>query len=492
MTRPLTRREILGAGAAAGAALALPSGVTAAGRKARRQRRVDVVIVGAGLAGLAAARELTRAGHEVCVLEARDRVGGRTLNHHVSKGVITEAGGEYIGPTQTHIARLARQEGVKTFKTYNAGSDLLFARGQLSRYPATGLPPDPDVQQAVIAAVTQLDSMATKVPLEAPWKAKRAAEWDAMTLQDWATANVTTDLGRKSLVAATNAIWGADPGELSLLYVLAYIAGSGDEKNRGSFARLVTTQGGAQESRFVGGSQLVSERVARKLHSRVVLRSPVRAIHQDGHGLTVTSDRLVVHAKQAIVAIPPVLLEHIHFSPAMPRMRRNLTRRIVPGHLIKWEAIYDRPFWRDAGLSGQVISDTGPVRSTFDNSPPSGAPGIMFGFIGGADAAAVAKMTESQRRDLVLAQFATWFGDAARTTIGAFEMDWTDEAWTRGCPVGHTGPGVLRRYGPALRERFRRIHWAGTEVATFWNGYMDGAVRSGETAAKQAHKALKH
>ncbi|HKN95382.1 MAG TPA: FAD-dependent oxidoreductase, partial [Thermoleophilaceae bacterium] len=180
------------------------------------------------------------------------------------------------------------------------------------------------------------------------------------------------------------------------------------------------------------------------------------------------------------------------FSPAMPRMRRNLTRRIVPGHLIKWEAIYDRPFWRDAGLSGQVISDTGPVRSTFDNSPPAGTPGIMFGFIGGADAAAVAKMNESQRRDVVLAQFATWFGDAARTTIGTFEMDWTQEAWTRGCPVGHTGPGVLRRYGPALRAPFRRVHWAGTEVATFWNGYMDGAVRSGETAAKQVHKALRH
>jgi monoamine oxidase len=494
LTRSLTRRKFLGTGAAAGAALALPGGSAAAAAKrhARKQRRVDVVIVGAGLAGLAAARELTRAGHEVCVLEARDRVGGRTLNHHLSKGVIAEAGGEYIGPTQTRIAALAKQMRVKTFKTYNEGSDLLYARGQLSRYPATGLPPDPDVQQAVIAAVTQLDSMAAKVPLEAPWKAKRAAEWDSMTLADWSAANVTTDVGRKSLVAAVNAVWGADPGELSLLYVLAYIAGSGDEKHRGSFARLVTTQGGAQESRFVGGSQLVSERVAHKLGSRVVLRSPVRSIHQDGHGVTVTSDRMVVHAKQAIVAVPPILLAHIHFSPAMPRMRRNLASRIVPGHLIKWEAIYDRPFWRDAGLSGQVISDTGPVRSTFDNSPPGGTPGIMFGFIGGADAAAVAKLSASERRDAVLGQFATWFGDAARTTVGAFEMDWTQEAWTRGCPVGHTGPGVLRRYGPALRAPFRKVHWAGTEVATFWNGYMDGAVRSGEAAAKQVARALKH
>src|SRR3954447_3482859 len=177
MDRNLTRRKFLGAGAAAGAAIALPTASAAAKRHApRKQRKVDVAIVGAGLAGLTAARELTRAGHEVCVLEARDRVGGRTLNHHISKGVIAEAGGEFIGPTQNHIAALAKEVGVKTFKTYNQGEDVLYARGQLSRYAANGLPPDPDVQQAVIAAVTGLDAMAAEVPVKAPWKAKRAAE----------------------------------------------------------------------------------------------------------------------------------------------------------------------------------------------------------------------------------------------------------------------------------------------------------------------------
>jgi monoamine oxidase len=491
VTRPLTRREILGAGAAAGAALALPSGVTAAGRKARRQRRVDVVIVGAGLAGLTAARQLTKAGHEVCVLEARDRVGGRTLNHHVSKGVIAEAGGQFIGPTQHRIAALAKEVGVKTFKTYNSGEDLLYARGQLSRYPASGLPPDPDVQQAVIAAVTQLDTMAAKVPLDAPWKAKRAAEWDSMTLEDWKQANVTTEVGRQAVTTAAYAVWAADPSQLSLLYVLWYIAGSGDSKNRGSFARLVTTQGGSQESRFVGGSQLVSLKVAHKLGSRVVLSSPVRSIHQAGNGVTITSDRLIVHAKQAIVAIPPVLLSDIHFSPDLPRLHRNLAKRTVPGHLIKWEAIYDRPFWRDAGLSGQVISDVGPARSTFDNTPPGGTPGIMFAFIGGADADAFAKLSAGDRRAAVLGQFVTYFGAQAGTPLDSFEMDWSTEPLTRGCPVGHMGPGTLRRFGPALRVPFKHVHWAGSEVATWWAGYMDGAVRSGETAAKEVARALK-
>ncbi|HEY7632344.1 MAG TPA: flavin monoamine oxidase family protein [Thermoleophilaceae bacterium] len=491
MDRTYTRRKLLGTGAAAGAALWLPTAATAKRHK-RKHRRVDVAIVGAGLAGLTAARELTRAGYEVCVLEARDRVGGRTLNHHVSKGVIAEAGGEYIGPTQNHIAALAKQMGVKTFKTYNTGDDIQYLRGQVSRYPATGLPTDADVQQGIIAAVTQLDPMAQQVPVGEPWKAKRAAEWDAMTFDDWIKANLPTEVARQVLLSASEAIWGADPAQMSLLYVLGYIAASGDEKTKGSIIPLISTGGGAQDSRFVGGSQLVAQKLAAKLGSHVVLRSPVRSVHQDGHGVTVTSDRVVVDAKQVIMAIPPVLLNDVHFSPEVPRMRRNLAKRIIPGHLIKWEAIYDHPFWRDVGLSGQAVADVGPVRTTFDNSPPSGKPGILFGFIGGSEAAAVAKMTAKARREVVLSAFETYYGPQARTLLGSFEMDWTKEPWTKGCPVGYTRPGTLRRYGPALRVPFRRVHWAGTEVATYWSGYMDGAVRSGEVAAKEVRKALKH
>jgi monoamine oxidase len=487
----LTRRKFLGAGAAAGATLVLPTGIAAAKRPPRKKRRVEVAIVGAGLAGLTAARELTKAGHEVCVLEARDRVGGRTLTHHVSKTVIAEAGGEYIGPTQNHIAALAKQMGVKTFKTYNVGDDVQYLRGQASRYPASGLPTDPDVQQGIIAAITQLNPMAAQVPVGEPWKAKRAAEWDAMTFDDWIRTNLHTEVARQVLLSASEAIWGADPAQMSLLYVLGYIAASGDEKTPGSIIPLISTGGGAQDSRFVGGSQVVSQRLATKLGSRVVLHSPVRSVVQDGHGVTVTSDRVEVHAKQVIVAIPPILLKDIHFAPDVPRMRRNLARRIIPGHLIKWEAVYDRPFWRDTGLSGQAVADVGPVRTTFDNSPPSGKPGILFGFIGGSEAAKVAKLGARARRDVVLSAFETYFGRQARTLVNSFEMDWTKEAWTRGCPVGYTHPGTLRRYGPALRVPFRRVHWAGTEVATYWSGYMDGAVRSGETAAKEVARALK-
>ena len=491
MTERISRRKFIGGAAAGGAALWLPQAAqTAAAKKRKPTRSADVAIVGAGLAGLTAARSLTKAGHSVIVLEARNRVGGRTLNHKVSNSVISEIGGQYVGPTQDRIQALARAVGVRTFPTYNDGSNVQYLRGVRSLYPAAGLPTDPDVQQAVIAAITKLDPMAAEVPINAPWKARRAAEWDAMTLEDWKRANIPSQTGRVILDAAAEAIWGAEPSELSLLYVLFYIAAAGNEKNPGSFVRLVSTGGGAQESRFVGGSQKVSLEVARRLGSRVVLNAPVRRIVQSGGRVVVASDRLVVDAQRVIVAIPPVLATNIDFSPQLPRQRRDLAKRIVPGQLIKWEAVYPTPFWRTQGLSGQVVSDVGPANTTFDNTPPGGSPGIMFGFLGGAEGRRAARLSPAARRQAVLGNFVTFFGDAGRTPTDAFEMDWTKEAWTKGCPVGHTGRNVLRKYGPALRVPVGRVHWAGTEVATYWNGYMDGAVRSGEAAAKDVARRL--
>jgi monoamine oxidase len=481
-----TRRAFIAAGAATGAGALLPFDVSAAGKRRRRRRRVDVAIVGGGFAGLSAARSLARAGKEVCVLEARDRVGGRTFNHRVQKGVIAELGGEYVGPTQDRILALAKAVGVDTFKTYNEGSNVLYLGGKRSLYPAaTGLSDDPDFQQAFITAVTQLDPMAATVPVNAPWKAPRAREWDAMTAADWAQANLTSANARKIFAVAWEALFGAEPRETSLLYALAYIATAGNEKTPGSVARLLTTGGGAQDSRFVGGSQRVAIEVAKRLGSQVVLGSPVSEIEQHHGRVIVTSKRFVVEAEHVIVAVPPVLAARIDYSPKLPRGHRQLLRKIVPGHLIKWEAVYETPFWRGQGLSGQAVSDVGPANTTFDNSPPSGGPGIVFGFVGGDEARRFAKLSKAGRRDAVLGNFVTFFGDESRSPRDSFEMDWTQEAWTRGCPVGHTGKGVLRKYGPLLRKPVGRIHWAGTERATYWNGYMDGAVRSGEAAAKQ-------
>jgi monoamine oxidase len=485
----VTRRGLLGGAAAAGAAAALPVGVADA--KRLKTRRVDVAIVGAGLAGLTAARRLVKRGKSVVVLEANNRVGGRIKNHPLGHGKITEIGGQYIGPTQDHILALARELKVGTFKTYNEGDNVLLEGGQVSRYPASSpIPPNAQFPGDLVPAFGKLDSMSAEVPIDAPWTATHAAEWDAQTLEQWSEANIAGQSARKFLLAAANAIWGADPAELSLLYVLFYIRAAGNEKTPGSILRLVSTAGGSQETRFVGGSQVIAIRMAHALGGRVVLRSPVSRIVSGRSDVTIESSRITVHARRVIVTVPPALVSTIEFDPA-PAQRLQIAQRFPQGTIAKAEAIYDRPFWRDQGLSGQAISDTGPLRSTFDNTPPSGKPGILFGFIGGHDARAWSKLSPAARKKASLDNLAVYFGAQARQARGYVEgYSVTQEPWIRGCPTAIAAPGALLDLGPALRQPLGRVHWAGTETSTFWFGYMDGAVRSGERVAAEVARKL--
>jgi monoamine oxidase len=490
--RNLTRRELVGGAAAGAALLAVDSqaALAAPARPRRRTRRADVAIVGAGLAGLTAARRLVAAGRSVVVLEARDRVGGRTLNANLGGGHVTELGAQFIGPTHDRIAALAKAVGVATFKTFNAGNNVSVVTGQRVPYAAVpGVPADQDLTNAFLIAL-KLDELARQVPVAAPWKSKRAAEFDRRTLEDFKVANISNPRGRAAFDLAVRVVWGAEPREMSLLYALAYIAGAGNAKTPGSFVRLITTAGAAQDSRFVGGSQLVSEHVADRLGRRVVLGTPVRRIVQDSDGVRLIASGLTVRAERAIVTVPPVLALDIAFSPALPQSKRRMLRGLKPGLTIKAEAVYARPFWRDAGFSGQMIGD-GPVAGTFDNSPPDGSIGVLMGFVVGDRARRHRGLPAAQQRAEVLEAFATAFGAQAGSPVSYLEKDWTDDRWTKGCPTAHTAPGVLRRFGPALRRATGRVHWAGSETSTFCQGYMDGAVRSGERAADEALTALR-
>jgi monoamine oxidase len=488
-----TRRRFVAGALTTGAAAALPAVADAKKRKTskkrHRTRTADVCVVGAGFAGLTAARDLVNAGKSVVVLEARGIVGGRVQAHELGGGQVSERGGTFVGPTQDHVLDLAKQLGVGTFDTYDTGDNVYMADGQRSTYSDTGptgtAPLDPVILPELALAVQQLDSMANSVPVDAPWNAPSAADWDGQTLETWIKANSASDKFRRLVPLATRPIFGAEPRELSLLFVLFYIAASGNETNPGTFERNFDTRNGGQMWRLVGGSQEIALRIAAQLGRRVVLRSPVRQITQSGGRVTVVSDRYTVKCQKVIVAIPPTLAGRIDYHPIVPPERDQLTQRYGQGTLTKVAAVYDKPFWRDKGLTGQAVSIDGLVSATFDDSPQSGAPGVIFGFVGGDSARKYQRMSPQEGRDKVLGEFAGFFGEEARAPKEFFDMRWTTEQWSRGCPVGIAGPGTLLAYGEQLRAPVGAIHWAGTETSTYWNGYMDGAVRSGQRAAKE-------
>src|SRR3954451_24078658 len=446
----------------------------------------DVIVVGAGLAGLTAAREIQRAGKTAIVLEARDRVGGRTLNHPIGDGKVVEVGGQWIGPGQDRIAALAKEMNVATFPTHSKGENVIEFDGALKRYRGTIPRIGPHVLADVGQAQLKIARLAKRIPLDKTWNAKNARKLDSQRFEAWLPRNVYTKGGRALLELSVEAVWAAEPADLSLLHVLFYA------RSAGGFDRLLDTEGGAQQDRFVGGSQLVSIRLAAELGDGVLhLGHPVTRIEHGEHGVRVSAGTgISPSGKQVIVAIPPTLTSRIAYDPPLPGHRDQLTQRMPQGSVIKCMAIYDEPFWRAEGLSGQATSDTGPAKIVFDNSPPGGSPGVLLGFLEGERARTLGRLPASERRGLVLKGLARLFGPKAEHPADFVERSWAEEEWTRGCYGCYMPPGAWTSFGDALRAPVGRIHWAGAETATVWNGYMDGAVQSGVRAAEEALKGV--
>ena len=478
----VTRRGLIGTAIAGTAALAASGTILA--ESGPVEASVDVVIIGAGFSGLAAARKVQRAGRSFLLLEARDRIGGKVLNHPIGHGQITEAGATYIGPTQHRMARLALKYSVATYPTYHQGKIVSIFGGERV---VGGL--NPALGAEYHALVTRLNAMSTEVPVDAPSTAVHAREWDSQTLHSWLQENGTSRDAMEVFSSVAD-LWGAETRDVSLLFALYYIAAAGDPDTPGTLERLLNIEGGAQEFRFEGGSQVLAQRIASSLGDSVILSAPIRHIDWNNDRVVVTADGHTVEAQKVIVAIAPALAAGIHYQPKLPAPRAQLLQRFPMGSLIKVEAVYDQPFWRLAGLSGQSSLGPGPVRSTFDNTPPSGHPGIIIGFVGGSRARRWSSLTDAERRSAVLANFAAVLGDEALNPTEYFEFIWPDEEWSRGGPVGYAGPGVLHDYAATLRAPVGPIHWAGTETATFWNGYMEGAVQAGERAARELLSCL--
>jgi monoamine oxidase len=448
-------------------------------------RDADLVVIGAGLAGLSAARAAATAGASVVVVEARDRVGGRVLGEDIGGGNVVEVGAQWIGPTQDRLAALAATLGVETFPTYGEGENVIEYGGRLRRYRGTIPRINPVVLLDVERAQRRLNRMARRVPLDAPWEAPDAPALDGQTAATWMRRNLATRAGRMLLELGIEAVWAAQPEDMSLLHVLFYI------HSAGSLEMLFDTEGGAQQDRFVGGSQRIPILMAQELgRENVLLGAPVRMIRRGEHGVTVEADGATVRARRAVVAIAPTLAGRIAYDPPLPGFRDQLTQRMPLGTVAKCMAIYDEPFWRAENLSGQGTSDAGPVKLTFDNSPPSGAPGVLLGFLEGRQARELGRLHANERRAAVLDCFARLFGPRAGRPDAYVERLWAEEEWSRGCYGCHMPTGAWTAYGPALREPIGPLHWAGAEYATVWNGYMDGAVRSGEAAASAVLERL--
>jgi monoamine oxidase len=449
-------------------------------------READVVVVGAGFTGLAATRDLLHGGASVVVVEARDRVGGRTLNHPLPGGGVVEMGGEWTGPGQARIQAMAADVGIDTFPTYYTGENIYYRDGQTYRFEGE-LPVVthdlPGVADAVVA-MQRLDDLASKVPPEAPYEAPDALALDSMNLQSWIDANVPTPSGKWAMEMLITALFAVHPRDMSLLHALFYArAGQG-------FTYLISTKGGAQQDRFHGGSQLIAQRTAAKLGAPIRLNSPVRKVSQDANGVTVEGPGFSVRGKLTLITLPVTLTGRIEYDPIMPSWRDQLTQRVPLGSGIKVQALYDEPFWRKDGLTGFSIGDGHPCQFSFDNTPPEGGPGVLVGIIVSTDAQKAARLTKDERRDAVATCFGKYFGERAGKPIDYLEMDWMAEPYTRGDYHGYYAPGVLTSYGFALKEPVGRIHWATSDTSSYLAGFMDGAVRSGEEAAAELLKRL--
>lgn len=468
---------------------------------AELERECEVVVVGGGFSGLSAARRLARADVDVLVLEARHRVGGRSYTDVTASGFTIDRGGQWIGPTQDHLHALAKELSVAQFATYTTGECVELRDGQRNTY--VGLIPTSDPHGAAegIECMLDLDLRAFDVPPDAPWETPDAAELDTQTLATYLHANLASKTARATLNVAIEAIFGAEPGELSLLFALFYLHAGG------GLANLARTTGGAQEASFAGGSQQLAQGMAGELGHRVLLGAPVHSVEHTDDRVTVAarlvsatadpanpaapSQPLHVTARRAVFAMPPGLSGRLAFSPALPGRRDQLAQRMPMGAVTKVHVLYDRPFWRDDGLNGQIVAPGSAMGSTFDNSPEDASHGAIVGFIAGDDCRRLEGAGPDVRRAAVLEELSHAFGPRAAQPLDVVEQHWPAEPFTRGGPVAIGTPGALTTLGPALREPVGALHWAGTETATAWCGYLDGALSSGQRAADEVFAALR-
>jgi monoamine oxidase len=442
----------------------------------------EFCVVGAGYAGLAAARSLAKAGRTVAVLEARDRVGGRVWTQHFSDGTPADFGGTWIGPGHDRVYALAREFDIGTYPTFVDGENVIMKEGKAHRYEGLIPSVDPLAIASFYLAVKRLDWMARSVPPDAPWKARRAREWDATTIAAWLDASTTllTPMAKKMLRTSLTEIYCSDLAEVPLLNLLFEIS-----TWSGTLEYASTIEGGAQQDLLTGGAQTMANRIATELDDAVFLESPVQRITQTNGTVEVVSDRRTVKARRVIVTVPPPVQARIEYDPPLPSDRAQLIQRMPIGAVVRAVIEWDEPFWRADGLTGETVDFDSPIAASLDASPPDGERGVLSTYAFGPAGRQVGRLAPEERRRLFLDALTARLGPKTATPAEYREYTWHGDPWSGGAIKAHFPPGVLTTLGHALRRPVGRIHWAGTETAPRWFGFIEGAIRSGERAAEE-------
>lgn len=429
---------------------------------------VDVIVVGAGLAGLTAAWALVDAGATVQVLEASDRVGGRTRGGFTADGQWLELGGQWVSAEHTSLRGLVERFGLQLLDAVSPGRVVHVHDGQVAAE-----------QHEVDTAITQFATIAESVDMGEPWHTPDAALLDEQTFAGWIRTALPNAAARAQFTAACAALFIPDPVEVSVLHAAFYF------RSTGLVGALRGIDRQAQEWRIEGGPSALCERMAADLGKAVRLNAPVRKLLRNDGITAMCGDGFRRTARAAIVTAAPPMSARISYDPILPSARDQLSQRLHSIAVVKMYLVYDRPFWRDAGLSGEAVLDSGPIPVIMDNTTPGYSGGVLVAFIEGADSLTWQLHTPDARRTVLVETAVRVFGDKAADPVEYLEFDWSMDEFTRGCYSGHFPPGAWTSYGAALTAPVGAIHWAGTETSRAWTGYMEGAVRSGQRAAAE-------
>ncbi|MEV8023937.1 NAD(P)/FAD-dependent oxidoreductase [Microbacterium sp. NPDC080220] len=438
----------------------------------------DVVIVGAGAAGLTAANELRKAGLSVAVLEARERVGGR-LWTDVVDGAMLELGGQWVSPDQDALIETVAELGLETFSRYREGDSVYVGPdGTVSRFTGEMFPVSPETERTIDAITRRLDAMVAEIDPDRPYAHPKAAEWDTITWDAWLRQQTDDDEAVRNLAFATGSAMLTKPTHaFSLLQSLLMAASAG------SYSHLVDADF-ILDKRVVGGLQQVPVLLAERLGDDVFLNRPVRTLEWSDAGVTAHAEGLTVRARSAILALAPVLYHRISFEPPMPRLQHQMHQHLSMGFVIKVHAVYETPFWREKGLSGTAFSPYEICHEAYDNTNHEDPRGTLVGFVSDRNADDMFRLSAEERKERILESLSHYYGPEAKDPVVYYESDWGTEEWTRGAYAASFDMGGLHRYGADVRTPVGPIHFACSDIAGAGYQHVDGAIRMGRLAAR--------